>query len=296
MILLFILILFILLWLAYGSFWKSSNGSETREDQSLDVNIIPDLQQHVSFYRALNPEEKKVFEEEVHEFLSKVKIVGVDTEITDLDRILVATSAVIPLFAFREWFYRNISVVEIYRDAFNANFETNGSNRKILGMVGGGVMNGRMSLSQKALRMGFSNETDKRNTAIHEFVHLLDMTDGSADGVPTLLLDKHMSLPWLELIREGIEKIRKNESDLDDYGGTNEAEFFAVAAEYFFERPEMMKQKNPQLYELMVKAFRRVPELDSDSKIQIPGRNDLCWCGSGKKYKKCHGNISMEQS
>ena len=19
------------------------------------------------------------------------------------------------------------------------------------------------------------------------------------------------------------------------------------------------------------------------------GRNDLCWCGSGKKYKKCHG-------
>ena len=19
-----------------------------------------------------------------------------------------------------------------------------------------------------------------------------------------------------------------------------------------------------------------------------PGRNDACWCGSGKKYKKCH--------
>ena len=22
-----------------------------------------------------------------------------------------------------------------------------------------------------------------------------------------------------------------------------------------------------------------------------PGRNDECWCGSGKKYKKCHGPI-----
>ena len=22
-----------------------------------------------------------------------------------------------------------------------------------------------------------------------------------------------------------------------------------------------------------------------------PGRNDQCWCGSGKKYKKCHGPI-----
>ena len=20
----------------------------------------------------------------------------------------------------------------------------------------------------------------------------------------------------------------------------------------------------------------------------VPGRNDACWCGSGKKYKKCH--------
>ena len=22
--------------------------------------------------------------------------------------------------------------------------------------------------------------------------------------------------------------------------------------------------------------------------MQLPGRNDVCWCGSGKKYKKCH--------
>ncbi len=23
-------------------------------------------------------------------------------------------------------------------------------------------------------------------------------------------------------------------------------------------------------------------------KVERPGRNDACWCGSGKKYKKCH--------
>ena len=23
--------------------------------------------------------------------------------------------------------------------------------------------------------------------------------------------------------------------------------------------------------------------------LQSPGRNDECWCGSGKKYKTCHG-------
>ena len=23
----------------------------------------------------------------------------------------------------------------------------------------------------------------------------------------------------------------------------------------------------------------------------VPGRNDACWCGSGKKYKKCHSSF-----
>ena len=38
-----------------------------------------------------------------------------------------------------------------------------------------------------------------------------------------------------------------------------------------------------QLEALPVVEQRRVDQAD-----QI-GRNDPCWCGSGKKYKKCHG-------
>lgn len=31
------------------------------------------------------------------------------------------------------------------------------------------------------------------------------------------------------------------------------------------------------------------PRVEPVRKPEAPGRNDLCWCGSGKKYKKCHG-------
>jgi uncharacterized protein len=31
------------------------------------------------------------------------------------------------------------------------------------------------------------------------------------------------------------------------------------------------------------------PRVEPLRKAEEPGRNDLCWCGSGKKYKKCHG-------
>ena len=31
------------------------------------------------------------------------------------------------------------------------------------------------------------------------------------------------------------------------------------------------------------------PRVETVRKVAAPGRNDLCPCGSGKKYKKCHG-------
>lgn len=40
------------------------------------------------------------------------------------------------------------------------------------------------------------------------------------------------------------------------------------------------------LYEL----WRSIgPRVETVRKEATPGRNDLCYCGSGKKYKKCHG-------
>jgi uncharacterized protein len=31
------------------------------------------------------------------------------------------------------------------------------------------------------------------------------------------------------------------------------------------------------------------PRAEPARKDDKPGRNDICFCGSGKKYKKCHG-------
>ena len=33
------------------------------------------------------------------------------------------------------------------------------------------------------------------------------------------------------------------------------------------------------------------PRVDTVRKEVTPGRNDVCFCGSGKKYKKCHGAV-----
>jgi len=39
---------------------------------------------------------------------------------------------------------------------------------------------------------------------------------------------------------------------------------------------------------LFERALRSLKGKEDNSPIDKPGRNDPCWCGSGKKYKKCH--------
>jgi len=213
------------------------------------------LEEEVPFYRQLDENSRMLFEERAAHFLTQVKITGVNTKLEDLDRVLVAASAIIPIFNFPGWEYRNLNEVLLYPDSFDHEFEQQGAGRNILGMVGSGAMNHMMILSQFELRQAFSNRTGKTNTAIHEFVHLLDKTDGDIDGVPEALLDKKYIVPWLQLMRQEIKEIYDNESDINPYGATNEAEFFAVVSEYFFERPALLKEKHPELFALLQKIF-----------------------------------------
>ena len=255
-----------------------------------DWQII--LNQEVSFYNSLSQEEKKRFEYKVQEFLLNCRITGIETSVDTTDKILVASSAVIPIFEFNDWKYSNIHEVLLYPSMFNEEFDTKGSERAILGMVGSGYMEGKMILSQQALKHGFKNESDKKNTAIHEFVHLIDKTDGSIDGIPSLLLEKQYAIPWIDLINKKIEEIYEGESDINPYGGTNRAEFFSVVSEYFFERPKLLAHNHPDLYKLLESVFKQdmSSRILKKNKAKI-GRNSPCPCNSGKKFKNCCGQI-----
>ncbi len=213
------------------------------------------LKDHVQFYKKLDDAGKKQFEERVQHFLSGIRITGVDAAVEDIDRVLIGASAIIPIYAFPSWEYPNLNEVLLYPETFNEEFQQEGRDRSVLGMVGSGPMQHVMILSQHALRQGFSNMTDKNNTAIHEFVHLVDKTDGDTDGVPEILLQHQYTLPWLDMMHKNIAAIMKNRSDINPYGATSQAEFFAVVSEYFFERPDLLRAKHPELYDMLGRIF-----------------------------------------
>lgn len=214
---------------------------------------------HVAYYHKLDLAGRKQFEEMLADFLSYVRIEGVGITADPLDRMLIGSSAVIPTFGFKRWKYQNLHSVLLYPDTFNKDFQFEGTDRSILGMVGTGYMNGQMILSRSALRQGFSIASDKENTAIHEFVHLLDKSDGATDGIPENLMPHQYIIPWVKLIHEEIKKIQLGKSDINPYATTNEAEFFAVVSEYFFENPAQMKEKHPELYQILTDTFSQDP-------------------------------------
>ncbi len=248
------------------------------------------LHDKVQFFRNLNEADKERFEGNVQWFLADTRITGIKTEVTDSDRLLVAASAVIPIFGFDEWDYDNLNEVLLYPSSFSMDFGLEGEGCNVLGMVGTGVMNNVMILSKPALHQGFSNARDKKNVGIHEFVHLLDKADGSIDGIPAAFIDNPAALPWLDMIQRKTADILARKSDINSYGATNRQEFFAVASEYFFERPKLLKQKHPELYKALSKVFKqdmaeRFRKLLGRRKGV--GRNAPCPCGSGEKYKRC---------
>jgi Mlc titration factor MtfA (ptsG expression regulator) len=259
--LLIILFILALVMIAGSILLKRKKTAAPVSSQPLPDNYKQLLQEHVPFYHELPAEQKTAFENRMQQFLSRVRITGVNTTVEDLDRVLVAASAVIPIFAFPGWEYVQLNEVLLYPDSFSQEFEQEGMGRDTLGMVGSGAYQNVMILSQHQLRQDFLNKTGKGNTAIHEFVHLVDKTDGSVDGIPEFILNRKYVVPWLELMHKEIKRIMANRSDINPYGATNQAEFFAVVAEYFFERPDLLHEKHPELYELLSAMFRQQPHV-----------------------------------
>lgn len=244
------------------------------------------LQNTVSFYRNLSAKDKICFEQRCLLFLETTRIEGSqDVEVTDNDKLLVAASAIIPVWGFKGWHYFNIESVILLPSRFNEKYQYGLSDSSMSGMVGTGEMSGKMVLSKPDLYHGFENSRDKQNVGIHEFAHLIDMADGLTDGFPERITKYEYSTPWFDLVQKKIEEVDRGKSNINDYATTNNAEFFAVSSEYFFERPKMLKRKHPRLYQYLSEFYKQnLAEINLDLE---PKKNEPCSCGSGKKYKHC---------
>jgi Mlc titration factor MtfA (ptsG expression regulator) len=106
---------------------------------------------------------------------------------------------------------------------------------------------------------------DGYNVVIHEAAHRLDLLDGQVNGRPALHpgmspeeWSRVFSQAYTDLSRKARGRGRRR-LRLDEYATESDAEFFAVASEYFFEQPRLIRGEYPEVYRLLAQFYRQDP-------------------------------------
>jgi MtfA peptidase len=122
---------------------------------------------------------------------------------------------------------------------------------------------GPVILSWEEIEAEIHNPGQANNLIYHEFAHQIDMLDRSTNGTPPLETSAQRAR-WHEIMTREFERLRADAQAgrptlLDPYGAGNEAEFFAVSTECFFDCPVEMRELHPGLYELLSDYYRQDP-------------------------------------
>lgn len=121
---------------------------------------------------------------------------------------------------------------------------------------------GVVVLAWDAVLSGLADPHDCYNPVFHEFAHVLDRAEGAFNGTPPLHSPRDFDT-WAKVMATEFEKLRALEGSgqhvLDDYAAENEAEFFAVATETFFEDPAALAKCSPEVFRELVRFYRTDP-------------------------------------
>jgi Mlc titration factor MtfA (ptsG expression regulator) len=253
------------------------------------------LAEHVPFYRKLAPVQRPRFLSMLKVFAWEKHFIGAQgMQITDEVRVVISASAVRLVLWLDLSHYDRLTEIVVYPYVYRHKNETGA-------VLGEAHHWGTVVLSWPAVIAGLRDPCDGHDTAAHEFAHVLDRADGGFDGTPELR-SRDDYAPWAKVMSERFLRLQRRAKPerqvLRMYGATNEAEFFAVATESFFERPRRMKEQTPDLYAEMQAFYGGDPAAiddcpdDPPEPQPAPGRiyrNQPCPCRSGRKHKRCCG-------
>jgi Mlc titration factor MtfA (ptsG expression regulator) len=226
------------------------------------------VERHVPYVALMGDDELAELEGHIQVFLAEKSFEGCGgLEMTDEIRVSIAAQACVLLIGRDTDYYPGLESILVYPSAYVA------TTRRAL--PGGAVVeteqtrlgeswsSGQVVLSWDDVEHGAADVEDGENVVFHEFAHQLDGLNPASDGAP-VLDQRSMYIAWARVLGGEYQRLladlaRRRKTLLDRYGGTNPAEFFAVATETFFERPVTLRRRHPELYEQLALFYKQDP-------------------------------------
>jgi Mlc titration factor MtfA (ptsG expression regulator) len=227
------------------------------------------VDRNFALFHRLSTEDQAGLLGHINVFLREKSFAGCGgLQMTDEIRVTVAAQACLLLLHLEEpRYYPGLYTILVYPDAYLVparevapdGVVTEGASARL----GESWVRGAVVLSWNDVRAGAADAADGHNVILHEFAHQLDQEDGLADGAP-YLERRSQYVAWARILGREFKKLQTSaalgrRTDIDRYGATSPAEFFAVTTEAFFERPRALHQKHPELYDELMSFYRQDP-------------------------------------
>ena len=244
------------------------------------------LRRRVPLYRQLPADLQQQLRRRILVFLAEKPFLGcAGLEITDEMRVTIAAQACLLRLNGGDAMFPELRQILVYPGAFlvdRVHAAPGGVLREERRTLAGESWSqGQVILSWQDVLDGARVVDDGHNVVLHEFAHQLDQESGSANGAPRLASaaaharwarvmgsefaalqarirarERPMAWPsWPAAgpLDEGAAAPPAHETPdlISDYGATNEAEFFAVVTEVFFEQAAALAARHPALFALL---------------------------------------------
>jgi Mlc titration factor MtfA (ptsG expression regulator) len=229
------------------------------------------VRKNVAHYSVLDDDEREELRAMVQVFLDEKLWEGCGgLELTDEIRVTIAAQACLLQLGLPHDYYRNVESILVYPTTVMLPEHKLGVFERVDGPVaedvpilGQACSQGPVILVWDAVLRGARHPEQGHNVVYHEFAHKLDMLDGAADGTPPLA-DREQMADWIEVCSREFSHLRQlaekgHKTFLDAYGTKNEAEFFAVATEEFFDRPHSLHEHAHDLYHVLSAYYHQDP-------------------------------------
>ena len=225
---------------------------------------------NVAHYCVLDTAERTELQAMIQVFLDEKHWEGCGgLDLTDEIRVTIAAQACLLQLGLPHDYYSNVQSILVYPstvvppERHPGVFErVNGPIEPAVPILGQSMSQGPVILVWDAVLRGARHPEQGHNVVYHEFAHKLDMLDGAADGTPLLESDEFAE--WVAVCSHEFLRLRRiaekgHKTFLDSYGAKNEAEFFAVATEEFFDRPIALQKNAPDLYRVLKAYYHQDP-------------------------------------
>lgn len=216
------------------------------------------LEQKFPYYARLSEKHKKEFREKLQVILTSKSFIGRSEirVVTPEMKLLIGATIVMVTFGWDDLRLRHFDKILIYPDTYYSTI----SKKYHRGEVN--PRHGIIAMSWNCFMNGMENEKDGVNLGIHEVAHALKLENQICYNDEFEFFNPKVYDAFQELANKEIAKVKTGEwTVFRSTAGIDDDEFFAVALETFFEKPNEFFEYNPLLYGTLVRLMRQDPRV-----------------------------------